>query len=99
MNTPAGNTTKYIIFPSIEEGNNLINQINTCMGWPDNTTSTWMEQPDWMCEFDLNNGEKTSIGYGVIIKDQIMNCLTPQQQTEVFDIPSNINTCAWEPII
>ena len=99
MLTPAGNITKYIIFPFIEEANNLINQINTCMGWPSNGTITWQDTPDAMCEFNLSTGEKLPIGYGVIIKDQIMNCLTEEQKTEVFELPSNINTCIWNPTI
>ncbi len=89
----------YIIYPDIQGANNLISQINTCMGYPSDGTTTWMTEPDWMCEFDLQSGEKTSIGYGVIIKDIIMDCLTEQQKSEVFSLPSNINTCAYNPIV
>ena len=89
----------YIIYPDIQGANNLINQINICKGWPSDGTNTWMTEPDWMCEFDLQSGEKTSIGYGVIIKDVIMDCLTEQQKSEVFSLPSNINTCAYNPIV
>ncbi len=90
---------KYIIYPDVTSATDLINQINTCMGWPSDGTNTWMIEPDWMCDFDLQTGDKTSIGYGVGIKDRIIECLTPEQLSEVFELPSNINTCAWTPIV
>lgn len=86
---------KYIIYPDIQSAVDLINQINTCMGWPSADTDYWMSEPDWMCDFDLQTGDKTSIGYGVKIKDSIYDCLTPEQKSEVFEIPTNINTCVW----
>jgi hypothetical protein len=48
-----------------------------------------------MCEFDLETGDKLPIGYGVIIKERIYDCLTAEEKTEVLVLPSNINTCAW----
>ena len=89
---------EYIIYPDMVSATNLITQINNCMGWPDDGTDTWMIEPDWMCEFNLETGDKTSIGYGVEIQDRIKGCLTPQQLGEVFTIPSNINTCSWNPL-
>ena len=88
---------KYIIFIDEQEATDLITQINTCMGWPSDGTITWQETPDAMCEFNLSTGEKLPIGYGVIIKDRIFDCLTEEQKTEVFELPSNINTCLWNP--
>lgn len=90
---------KYIIFLNQQEATNLIAQINTCKGFPSGGTITWQDSPDFMCEFDLTTGDKTSIGYGVIIKDDIMDCLTEQQKSEVLVLPSNINTCAYNPIV
>lgn len=89
---------EYIIYPDITSAGDLIFQINNCKGYPDGQTNTWMTEPDWMCEFNLETGDKTSIGYGVIIKDSIKDCLTPQQLGEVFILPSNINACAWNPL-
>lgn len=89
---------QYIIFINEQEAIDLINQINTCMGWPSDGTITWQVSPDDMCEFDLTSGEKLPIGYGVIIKDRIIDCLTEEQLTEVFILPSNINTCMYNPI-
>ena len=88
---------KYIIFIDEQEATDLITQINTCMAWPSDGTITWQETPDAMCEFNLSTGEKLPIGYGVIIKDRIFDCLTEEQKTEVFELPSNINTCLWNP--
>ena len=90
---------EYIIYPDLTSAQNLITQINTCMGYPNEGTTTWMTEPDFMCEFDLQTGDKTSIGYGILISDRIKGCLTPTQMAEVFIIPSNINTCVWKPVI
>lgn len=89
---------EYIIFINEQEAIDLINQINICMGWPGDGTITWQDTPDLMCEFDLATGDKIQIGYGVIIKDRIIDCLTEEQLTEVFTIPSNINTCMYNPL-
>jgi len=89
---------QYIIFIDEQEAIDLINQINTCKGWPSDGTDTWMTRPDQMCEFNLETGDKISIGSGVIIQDRILDCLTEEQKSEVFVIPSNINTCSWNPI-
>ena len=87
---------EYIIFLDEQEAIDLINRINTCMGWPDGEgTDTWMLAPDLMCEFDLQTGDKINIGYGVIITDRIIDCLSEEELSEVFALPSNINTCAW----
>jgi hypothetical protein len=90
---------EYIIFINEQEAIDLINQINTCMGWPSDGTTTWMENPNPMCEFDLQTGDKISIGYGIIITDRVIDCLNPTQLSEVFSLPSNINTCSWNHII
>ena len=91
---------QYIIYINEQDAIDLINQINTCMGWPDDKGNiTWEETPDDMCEFDLTTGQKINIGYGVMITNQIINCLTPIQQSEILTLPSNINTCSWQPTI
>ena len=88
----------YIIYPDMASATDLLNQINTCMGYPTDGTDCWMTEPDWMCEFNLTTGDKTSIGYGILIKEQIKDCLTAQQITEIFELPSNINVCSWSPV-
>ena len=86
---------QYIIFINEQNAIDLIKQINICMGWPSDGTITWQDIPDNMCEFDLITGEKIEIGYGVIIEDRIVNCLTELQKSEIFILPSNINTCVY----
>lgn len=87
---------EYIIYLEEQEAIDFINRINLCMGWPDEEgTITWMTEPDLMCEFDLQTGNKINIGYGVIIKERIIDCLSEEELSEVFTLPSNINTCSW----
>lgn len=88
---------KYIIFIDEQEARDLITQINQCKGWPSDGTDTWMIEPDVMCEFDFGTGDKLNIGFGIYIDDRVYDCLTQEQKDEVFILPSNINTCAWEP--
>jgi hypothetical protein len=89
---------EYIIFIQEQDAIDLIEQINVCMGWPSDGTITWQDGPDIMCEFDLNTGDKIQIGYGIEIQDRIKNCLNTQQISEVFILPSNINTCVYNPL-
>ena len=89
---------KYIILINEQDAIDLIQQINICMGWPSDGTITWQDGPDVMCEFDLSTGEKILIGYGIEIQDRILHCLTEEQLSEVFILPSNINTCVYNPL-
>lgn len=92
---------EYIIYSTITPASQLISQINQCMGFPtaDGLTQTWMVSPDAICEFNLETGEKTQIGEGVIIKDEILSCLTDTQKQEIISLQGNINLCSWEPPI
>ena len=92
-------THKYIIFLTEQEAIDLIDQINTCKGYPSNGTITWQDYPDEMCEFNLQTGDKINIGYGVIIEDRCLDCLTQNQIDEIIILPSNINTCLYNPLI
>lgn len=89
---------KYIILIIEQDAIDLIQQINVCMGYPKDGTITWQDGPDIMCEFDLSTGDKILIGYGVEIEDRILHCLTEEQLSEVFILPSNINTCVYNPL-
>lgn len=86
---------KYIIFLEENEAYDLIDKINICKGWPSNGTITYLNAPDFMCEFDLSNGNKIEIGYGIEIKDFVMDCLNEEEISEIMILPSNINTCSW----
>ena len=84
---------KYLIFIYIGEAFDFINQINQCKGYPDSNTLTYVDAPDLMCEFDYETETSKQIGYGVVIKDFIMDCLTEQQISDILILPNNINIC------
>lgn len=86
---------EYIIFLNEQESLDFISRIDSCMGYPSDGTITWQDGPDLMCEFDLETGQKQFMGYGVMIKDRIMDCLSEVEKTEILILPSNINTCQW----
>lgn len=86
---------KFIIFLTYNEGVQFIEQINSCMGYPSDGTITYYTQPVEMCEFDLITGNKILIGFGVPIKDFILDCMSEEQISEILILPSNINTCSF----
>lgn len=92
---------QYIVYNNLENGRSLISQIDSCKGFPtlDGLTQTWQLTPSPICEFNLETGEKTQIGYGIVIKDEILDCLTEVQKQEIISLQGNINLCSWEPII
>lgn len=91
----------YIVYANETDGQSLISQIDTCKGFPtqDGLTLTWMISPKSICEFNLETGAKTPIGYGVVITDEILSCLTDVQKQEIITLQGNINLCSWNPII
>lgn len=84
---------KYLIFLEEQEAVDFVEQINTCMGYPATGTTTYWGIPDVMCEYDELTGETLQIGYGIIIKDFILGCLTQQQLDDILILPANINCC------
>lgn len=92
---------QYIIDINYFDAKNLITQINNCKGFPtpDGLTQTWMVEPDSICEFNFENGGKQQIGYGIIIRDEIFDCLTQSQKNEIFTLSGNIQLCSYISII
>lgn len=92
---------EYIVYVDSQNAENLISQINQCKGFPtsDGLTTTWMSSPNTICEFNLETGEKSQIGYGVVIKDEILSCLNETQKQEIITLQGNINLCSWVPTI
>lgn len=90
---------QYIININYFDARNLITEINTCKGFPtsDGLTQTWMIEPQNICEFNFENNTKQQIGYGVIVKDEILNCLTQEQKNEIFTLSGNIQLCSYIP--
>lgn len=83
---------KYIIFLQKPEAEQFIQQINTCMGYPSDGTTTYA-YPDLMCEYDEATGQSWQLGWGVEILDFIIPCMTEQQIADTFVLPANMNTC------
>lgn len=83
----------YLIFLYEYEAVNLIQQIDSCMGYPQTGTTTYYGQPDLMCEYDSETNTKQEIGFGIQIKDFVYNCLTEEQKSNIIILPNNINTC------
>ena len=84
---------KYLIFLYEQEAIDFVNQINTCMGYPKNGTITYYNSPDVMCEYDSMTGDSLQIGYGILIKDFIIDCLTQEQKGDIIILPDNMNCC------
>jgi hypothetical protein len=83
---------KYIIFLQKPEAEQFIQQINTCMRYPSDGTTTYA-YPDLMCEYDEQTGQSWQLGWGVEILDFIIPCMTEQQIADTFILPANMNVC------
>lgn len=83
----------WLQFGDEAEANIFISQINTCKGYPtpDGKTQTWALPS---C---LANGyypTATTENWYVIIKEEIHDCLTPEQEAAVIsDLPTGWITC------
>lgn len=91
----------YILYAEQNDAESLINQINSCKGFPteDGLTITWMTTPKEICEFNFETGSKISIGYGVIIDNEVYGCLTQTQKDEIISLSGNIQLCSYIPVI
>jgi hypothetical protein len=87
-----------ILFNTETEAMSFVNQINTCKGFPTQNggTLTWQETPYEICRFDVS-GSSLFIGYGIIVNDEIIDCMTAEQQGEILYPEANIQSCSWIP--
>jgi hypothetical protein len=87
-----------ILFNTETEAMSFVSQINACKGFPteNGDTLTWQETPYEICRFS-DNGSSLFIGYGVIVNDEIIDCMTPEQQGEILYPEANIQSCSWVP--
>lgn len=83
---------KYIIFLQKSEAEAFIQQINSCLGYPSDGTTTYAF-PELICEYDEQTGQSWEMGWGVEILDEIISCMTEQQQADILILPANINIC------
>jgi hypothetical protein len=83
----------------IQQGLDLINQINDCLGLPAGETTTW-DTPTAMCSLDALSAYTEFWGYVVKIDtDQLTDCLTPQQIENIIQLPTGISVCGTNQII
>ncbi len=83
----------------ILQAQDLINQINDCLGFPEPGTDTW-DKPTAYCSLDGSSAYTEFWGYVVKIDtDQLTDCLTPQQVENIIQLPTGISVCGTNQII
>jgi hypothetical protein len=83
----------WLEYPTENEANELIGQINLCMGFPtpDGKTETWAFPT---CLSDGYYPTATTTNYYVIIKSEIEECLTSTQIGQIIpSLPSDWVVC------
>ena len=89
--------TGWIRFNTYDAAETLVEQINSCLGFPtpDGKTQTWAIPSCLQNDYSPND---TDQGYFVIIKDECVGCLTDEQKAEVIEtLPFNIACGTPEP--
>lgn len=73
----------WLEYTTESEANDFISQINTCKGYPtpDGRTITWAEP---FCLADGYYPTATTENWYVIVKEEIHECLTPEQEASVI---------------
>ena len=83
----------------IQQAQDLINQINDCLGLPILGTETW-DTPTAYCSLDSQSAATQFWGYVVKVDtEQLSSCLTPQQVDNIIQIPSDVYICGTNQII
>jgi len=83
------------------EALNLIEKINNCLGLPtkDGLSLTWQNGVLAYCSLDKNSG--STIFWGTVVKidtEQLKDCLTPQQISEIIQLPDDVYICGTNMI-
>lgn len=77
----------------LQQAEDLINQINDCLGLPNGETTTW-DTTTAFCSLDSQSAATQFWGYVVKVDtDQLSNCLTPQQVQNIIQIPTDVYIC------
>jgi hypothetical protein len=72
------------------EANELIGQINLCLGLPNNIgTLTWAN-PIHFCY-----SGNTEYGWVVVIQEQCLDCLTNTQKLQIVELPTEVIVCSF----
>lgn len=84
----------WIKYNTEQQGIDLINSINSCLGFPQEGTTTWYEAPLAMCSLSPSSASTEFWGYVVKVDtDQMGQCLTETQINSIIQIPDDINNC------
>jgi hypothetical protein len=76
-----------------EQAQDLINQINDCLGFPQPGTDTW-DTATAYCRLDSQSAATQFWGYVVKVDtEQLSECLTPQQVENIIQLPSDVYLC------
>jgi hypothetical protein len=72
------------------ESNELIGQINLCLGLPtpNGGTTTWA----YPMNYCYSGG--TEYGWTVVITDQCIDCLTESQKLDIIELPNDLMICS-----
>lgn len=84
---------KYIIFLQQLEAEQFIQQINICMGYPNSTGTERYAIVDVICTQDEITKEWVESGFGVEIKDYILDCLDETQKENIIILDDTIVFC------
>jgi hypothetical protein len=85
---------KYIIFAHPAQADMFIYNINRCMGYPNDTGTETYAYVDVMCAQDEETQEWQEIGWGVEIKDFILDCIDEMQKGYIITLDETICACA-----
>jgi hypothetical protein len=84
----------YLLFQDFQESENLINEINSCMGFPNGETTTWMNAPYSFCSVGSTSAYTQFESYAVVADtEQISQCLTQEQINNIIQKPANWSLC------
>lgn len=77
-----------------QEGIDLINSINNCLGLPQGETKTWYDAPLQLCSSGSTSGYTEFWGYVVKVDtNQMGQCLSQGQIDAIIQIPEGIKNC------
>lgn len=76
----------------------LIAQINDCMGFPQEGTTTW-DYVTAYCTANIQTSGYTDF-WGYVVKvdtEQLSDCLTQQQKDNIIQLPDGLGICGGQP--
>jgi hypothetical protein len=84
----------YLLFQEFQPAEDLINEINTCMGFPNGQTLTWMNGPYSFCSVGPTSAYTQFEAYAVVVDtEQISQCLTQEQIDNIIQKPVDWSFC------